>query len=160
MAWPESSVACVSSTYFTPYYPLFQNPSMDKYVHFLNVISWGFLAFQFQTLSAVGKSKLWYDILPLEMLHLLFSRFRFVYFCCLGLWLVLHVLFPRPCFCKDFSQGECWSVMKRLAVVIAGVILTTVYQNSNKHFVLVGVFLCFSSISPGMISFVLNSFKN
>uniref|UniRef100_A0A8C3C5S1 SECIS binding protein 2 n=1 Tax=Cairina moschata TaxID=8855 RepID=A0A8C3C5S1_CAIMO len=31
MAWPESSVACVSSTYFTPYYPLFQNPSMDKH---------------------------------------------------------------------------------------------------------------------------------
>ncbi|NWZ32078.1 SEBP2 protein, partial [Asarcornis scutulata] len=30
VAWTESSVACVSPTYFTPCYPFFQNPSLDK----------------------------------------------------------------------------------------------------------------------------------
>ncbi|KAI6058381.1 Selenocysteine insertion sequence-binding protein 2 [Aix galericulata] len=31
MAWPESSVPRVSPMYFAPYYPLFQNPSVDKH---------------------------------------------------------------------------------------------------------------------------------
>ncbi|XP_038026070.1 selenocysteine insertion sequence-binding protein 2 isoform X2 [Anas platyrhynchos] len=31
MAWTESSVACMSPTYFTPCYPFFQNPSLDKH---------------------------------------------------------------------------------------------------------------------------------
>lgn len=58
VAWSEPSEACVFPSYLTTCYPFVQEPSLDKYVYFLNLISWGILSFQFQTLNTLTKSKL------------------------------------------------------------------------------------------------------
>uniref|UniRef100_A0A669QKU5 Uncharacterized protein n=1 Tax=Phasianus colchicus TaxID=9054 RepID=A0A669QKU5_PHACC len=57
VAWSEPSAACVFPRYLTTGYTFVQEPSLDKYVYFLNLISWGILTFQFWTLITLRKSK-------------------------------------------------------------------------------------------------------
>uniref|UniRef100_A0A8C4XTP9 SECIS binding protein 2 n=1 Tax=Falco tinnunculus TaxID=100819 RepID=A0A8C4XTP9_FALTI len=40
VAWSEPSEACVFPRYLTTCYPFVQEPSLDKYVYFLNLVSW------------------------------------------------------------------------------------------------------------------------
>lgn len=57
VAWSEPSAACVFPRYLTTGYTFVQEPSLDKYVYFLNLIFWGILTFQFWTLITLRKSK-------------------------------------------------------------------------------------------------------
>lgn len=57
VAWSEPSEAGVFPRYLTTCYPFVQEPSLDKYVYFLNLISWGILTFRFHTLNTLTKSK-------------------------------------------------------------------------------------------------------
>ncbi|NXS38592.1 SEBP2 protein, partial [Pomatostomus ruficeps] len=61
VAWSEPSEACVFPRYLTTCYPFVQEPSLDKYVYFLNLISWGILTFWFWTLSTLMQSSCSYS---------------------------------------------------------------------------------------------------
>lgn len=81
VAWSEPSEACVFPRYLTTCYPFVQEPSLDKYVYFLNLISWGILIFQFWTLNTLTKSRFQYIVSPtVEMLlHYLCDLVFYIY---------------------------------------------------------------------------------
>lgn len=62
-AWSEPSEASAFPRYLTTCYPLVREPSLDKYVYFLILISWAILIFLFWTLNMFIKSRLsWLNI--------------------------------------------------------------------------------------------------
>lgn len=100
VAWSEPSEACVFPRYLTTCYPFVQEPSLDKYVYFLNFFLEGglwFLTFQFWTLNTLVKSKLWYINILTRNACALSSWFRFLHLCYLGIYLVPFLLLPIAC---------------------------------------------------------------
>lgn len=81
VAWSEPSEACVFPRYLTTCYPFVQEPSLDKYVYFLNLISWGILTFWFWTVSSLTKSRFQYIFSPTVevLLHYLHDLVFYIY---------------------------------------------------------------------------------